>query len=236
MSESHAGAVQVEGAWYCPAMPQASLDATVDFRVKKSIDEATWKQRIGQRRSYLLRLKESPDTDGHVPMRCPASGPSATVVCPLKNSTGDSSGCTRIPVKPSHLDRIFKNRSSVSFPPSAGAKYAQDFHYGGAEWQAMYSTARNTIEGFNGYVKDSNYEALDQPGRRRIRGYTAQYLLTTVLVVSANIRKIRTFLANVGSENEARQVKWKRQPRRRDRLANYKPASVSVSSGDPPTG
>ena len=100
----------------------------------------------------------------------------------------------------------------------------------------MYSTARNTIEGFNGYVKDSSYEAFYQPGRRRIRGYTAQYLLTTVLVVSANIRKIRTFLANAGSENEAGQLKRKRQPRRRDRLANYKPASVSASSGDPPTG
>ncbi|NNN11551.1 MAG: hypothetical protein HKL83_06795 [Acidimicrobiaceae bacterium] len=42
----------------------------------------------------------------------------------------------------------------------------------------MYSTARNTIEGFNGYVKDSNYEALGQLDRRRVRGYTAQYLLT----------------------------------------------------------
>ncbi len=52
-------------------MPQALIDATVDFRVKKSIDEATWKQRIGQRRSYLLRPKESPDTDGHFPMRRP---------------------------------------------------------------------------------------------------------------------------------------------------------------------
>ncbi len=53
------------------------------------------------------------------------------------------------------------------------------------------------------------------------------------MLVSAIISNIRDFLANVGSEVEAGQLKWKRQPRRCDRLANFKPASVSVSSGDP---
>lgn len=52
-----------------------------------------------------------------------------------------------------------------------GAKYAQHLHHGSPQWQAMYSTALNTIEGFDGYVKDANHEALDQPGRRRVRGF-----------------------------------------------------------------
>ena len=75
----------------------------------------------------------------------------------------------------------------------------------------MYSTARNTIEGFNGYVKDANHEALDQPGRRRVRGYAAQYLLTAMLIVSANLRKIDTFLRGHG--NDTAITKPPRKPR-----------------------
>ncbi len=231
--DGHAGAIQVEGAWYCPSMPQPLIDATLDYRVNKVIDEATWRQRIEQRRNYLLRAKERPDADGHVPMACPAAGPSATVSCPLKPAKGRTAGRTRIPIVPAHPDRICTNRASVSFPPSAGAKYDQALHFGGPEWQTMYSTARNTIEGFNGYLKDANREALDQPGRRRIRGYTAQYLFTTLLVVSANIRKLRAFLAEAaaGADGILKRMST-RAPRRRDRLADYRP--VPAVGGDPP--
>ncbi len=168
-------------------------------------------------------------------MACPAAGVSATVNCPLKPSKGKTSGRTRIPVVPAHPDRICTNKASVSFPFSAGAKYAQAIPYGGPEWQAMYSTARNTIEGFNGYVKDANREALDQPGRRRIRGYTAQYLLTTLLVVSANIRKLRAFLAEATADKDGTLKRLtRRAPRRRDRLADHRPTTAPAASGDPP--
>lgn len=235
VKESYAGAKQIEGAWYCPQMPQSLVDATIDYRVKKTIDEDTWRSRIEQRRAYLLRPKESADADGYVPMRCPAAGPSATVVCPLKSAVGKVAGRARIPVTPSHPDLICTNRSSVSFRPSAGAKYAQSLHYGSPEWQAIYATARNTIEGYNGYVKDANREALDQPGRRRVRGYAAQYLFTSLLVMSANVRKLQTFL--VKAEADAAgvlQVPPKRRKRRRDRLADYRPDTGTPATGDPP--
>lgn len=233
--ESYAGAKQIEGAWYCPQMPQSLVDATVDFRVNKTIDEATWRQRIEQRRAYLLRPKESADAEGHVPMRCPAAGPNATALCPLKKPLGNMSGRVRIRVTPDHPDKVCTNKSSVSFQPTAGAKYAQSLHYGGPAWQAMYSTARNTIEGFNGYVKDASREALDQPGRRRVRGYAAQYLFTSLLVMSANVRKLQTFL--VKAEADAAgvlQVPPKRRKRRRDRLADYRPGTGTPATGDPP--
>jgi hypothetical protein len=198
--ESYGGAIQVEGAWYCPQMPQVLIDATIDYRVNKSIDEETWHSRIEQRCAYLLRPKERADKDGYLPMCCPALGPSATAICPLKKTLTNASGRVRIQVTPSHPDKICTNKSSVSFPPTAGAKYSQVLRYGSPEWHAMYATARNTIEGFNGYVKDANYEALDQPGRRRVRGYAAQYLFTALLVVSANIRKLQTFLANATTD------------------------------------
>ncbi|MDQ2729324.1 MAG: hypothetical protein M3Y91_16020, partial [Actinomycetota bacterium] len=225
IKDQHAGAIQVEGTWYCPAMPQPLIDATIDYRAK-TIDHETWQQRIAQRPKYAIRAKERPDADGHTPMACPAAGVSATVTCPLKPSKGKTSGRTRIPVVPAHPDRICTNQSSVSFPPTAGAKYGQALPYGSPEWQAMYATARNTIEGYNGYIKDANREALDQPGRRRIRGYTAQYLFTTLLVVSANIRKLRTFLAGTAPDAHGTLRRLTRPARRRDRLPDYRPSTI----------
>lgn len=67
------------------------------------------------------------------------------------------------------VDRIFR-QSSVSFPPLAGAKYRQGIQYGTDERHEMYATARNTIEGFNGFVKDGAHEALADPTRRRLHG------------------------------------------------------------------
>ncbi len=233
--ESYGGAIQVEGAWYCPQMPQVLIDATIDYRVNKSIDEETWHSRIEQRCAYLLRPKERADKDGYLPMCCPAVGPNATAICPLKKTVGNASGRVRIQVTPSHPDKICTNKSSVSFPPTAGAKYSQVLQYGSPEWQAMYATARNTIEGFNGYVKDANYEALDQPGRRRVRGYAAQYLFTALLVVSANIRKLQTFLANATTDPVGTlTVRRSRRKRRRDLLAEFRPDTGTPATGDPP--
>lgn len=64
----HAGGIQVEGAWYCPSMPQYLIDATIDYRAHR-IDEPTWQQRITDRARYTLKAKEAPDSDGHQPLR-----------------------------------------------------------------------------------------------------------------------------------------------------------------------
>ena len=54
---------------------------------------------------------------------------------------------------------------------------------------------RNTIEGLNGYAKDPAHQALAQPARRRVRGIAAQSLFTALLLMAANIRKIRAWRA-----------------------------------------
>jgi hypothetical protein len=41
VKDSHQGFVLVEGAFYCPAIPKALVDATVDYREHR-IDEATY--------------------------------------------------------------------------------------------------------------------------------------------------------------------------------------------------
>ncbi len=219
ISGNHVGAIQVEGSWFCPAMPMALIDATKDYRERR-IDEETYLARIEQRRAYRLRPSARPDKDGYVPMMCPAAGVSATAVCPLKKPQRKNlTGLTRIMAPPAYPDKICTNQKSAIFPSTFGAKYAQKLLYGSPGWHKLYSHARNTIEGFNGYLKDADHGALHDGGRRRARGFTNQYLFTTLIVVAANIRKIKSFLQNKlqGTATPSRS----RKPRRRDRLGNY---------------
>jgi len=222
----HGGGIMVEGAWYCPSMPRALIEATIDYRVKKSIDEATWKKRIDARTPYKLCPKEAPDHDGHQPLRCPAIGESATVACPLrpKSMVGlRIVSRSRVLTPPKHADRICR-QTSVSFPPSIGAKYRQDIQYGTGEWHEMYATARNTIEGFNGFIKDGAHEALADSTRRRLRGRAAQHLLTALLVMAANVRKIRAFMAGLKVTPKEKQRKaQRRQNRKRESITDFLP-------------
>jgi len=222
----HAGGIMVEGAWYCPSMPTPLIEATIDYRVNKTIDEATWKKRIAARTPFMLHAKESPDADGHQPLRCPAIGASATVACPLRADSMKGQRValrSRVSAPPKDADRICR-QTSVSFPPSAGAKYRQDIQYGTDEWHAMYATARNTIEGFNGFIKDGAHEALADHTRRRLRGRAAQHLLSALLVMAANVRKIRAFMEGLKATPDEKQRKTQRRLRRkRESLANFLP-------------
>jgi hypothetical protein len=104
------------------------------------------------------------------------------------------------------------SQQSVTIAPEAGAKFGQELLYNSAEWHAAYSTLRNTNEGFNGFVKDPAHEALDDPGRRRVLGVAAQSVLTALLLMAANVRKIRAFL---GEATARRKGERKIRPRRR---------------------
>lgn len=75
----------------------------------------------------------------------------------------------------------------------------------------MYATPRATVEASNAYLKDHGRGALDQPGRRRMRGQTAQHLLVTMVVVAANISKIITFLAQRDGDEPVRRSRRKRR-------------------------
>jgi len=231
----HAGGIMVEGAWYCPSMPTPLIEATIDYRVKKTIDEVMWKKRIAARTPFMLHAKESPDADGHQPLRCPAIGASATVACPLRPDSARGQRValrSRVSAPPKHADRICR-QTSVSFPPSVGAKYRQDIQYGTDEWHEAYSTARNTIEGFNGFIKDGAHEALADSTRRRLRGRAAQHVLTALLVMAANVRKIRAFVADlVATPAQIERKAQRRQRRKRESLADYLPVLARPPDGE----
>ena len=79
---------------------------------------------------------------------------------------------------------------------------------------------RNTIEGLNGYAKDPAHQALAQPARRRVRGIAAQSIFTALLLMAANIRKIRAWRA-LTARDKARITR--RARRRRSSLRDYLP-------------
>ncbi len=232
---TYGGAILVEGNWYCPSMPELLINATRDVRKKNEerISDAVYAERIAQRTQYLFRPKSKPNSDGHVVMRCPAAGPAATAACPLKPRTGTTSlgmPTTRITAPPQDPPPVCANRESTTFPPSAGAKYAQTLQYGTPCWHDNYSTPRNTIEGFNGLVKDAGHEDLENGGRRRVRGYAMQTLLIACLVAAANLRKVRTFLIRTSKPDYQPNTPRPRSKRRTDSLLAYLPET------NPPPG
>ena len=120
------------------------------------------------------------------------------------------------PPEPPRLCR----QTAITIAPDIGARYRQDLPYGSPAWHARYATLRNTIEGLNGYAKDPAHQALAQPGRRRVRGIAAQSIFTALLLIAANIRKIRAWRA-LTARGKTRITR--RARRRRTSLRDYLP-------------
>lgn len=216
------GAVLVDGAFYCPAMPEPLVSASADRRAGTS-DEETFSARIAARRSWRLVRKQGPDHDGYERYGCPAQGDHPHLACPLRSaSAGRALG--RIPVlNPPESPPKICTQASVTIAPDVGARFRQDLAYASQEWRSTYASYRNTIEGLNGYMKDPCHEALAAPGRRRVRGIAAQSLFVTLLLMAANVRKIAAFRQMVADGIERRVAE--RARRRRTSLTDYRPSA-----------
>ena len=219
------GFIQVEGSWYCPAMPQPLIDATKRHR-KGQIDDATYALQIAERKRYAARRNGLPDDEGYGRWLCPASGGACTAVCPLKTNPAAARDPNRklVPVRPGK--ELVANpppsctQRSVTIGPTPGAKLAQALAYGTEEQKFVYSTLRNSVEGVNGYVKDGAHEGVGDPSRRRILGVAAQSVLVAFQFAAANIRKIRSLL----SRRRAAPEKKSRPSRRTSKpLTNWRP-------------
>ncbi|HUY42255.1 MAG TPA: hypothetical protein VMU98_00675 [Acidimicrobiales bacterium] len=210
------GAVLVEGAWYCPGMPEVLVNATIDLR-SGAIDADTYRQRVDARRAYALRRKSGPDADGYERFMCPAQGARPKVRCQLRPASLALVGART--VNPPTSPPLLCSQHAITIAPDVAARYAQSLAYGSEEWARHCATLRNTIEGWNGFVKDPAHEALSQPARRRVRGIAAQGVFVTLLIVAANLRKIDTHQNQLvhRDEIEAR----KRARRRRVSLPDY---------------
>ncbi len=232
----YGGAILVEGNWYCPSMPQPLIDATKDRR-ERTITPEVYAARIAQRARYALRPKHAPTPDGNTAWMCPARGPGATATCPLAQPTGSPVNLglpttrTRIHNPPADPDACCTNSTSITIPVAPRtaansniAKYFQDLRYKSPEWQAVYGTLRNTIEGFNGFTKSGTEENTEEPARRRVRGYAFQTMSVAILIVASNIRKIDAWLNRQDDQTEPEPTTPPRRRRNaRPDLADYLP-------------
>ena len=213
------GAILAEGTWYCPALPEPLITATTRLR-DHAITRDLYAQQITARAAYQLKHKDGPDTDGYQRLTCPALGRHPALMCPLRaDSLSPRDGRAKALQPPAEPPRICR-QTAITIAPDIGARYRQDLPYASPAWHARYATLRNTIEGLNGYVKDPAHQALAQPGRRRVRGIAAQSLFTALLLVAANIRKIRAWRALTAAGKTAIA---NRARRRRASLPGYLP-------------
>jgi hypothetical protein len=213
------GALLVEGSWYCPALPQPLITATASLR-DHAIDRELYDQQIAARAPYRLKRKDGPDADGYQRLSCPAFGNHPGLMCPLRQgSLSPRDGRPKVLQPPEEPPQICR-QTAITIAPDIGARYRQDLPYGTPAWQACYATLRNTIEGLNGYAKDPARQALAQPARRRVRGIAACSLFTALLLMAANIRKIRAWRALTHSTKEGI---TRRARRRRTSLPGYLP-------------
>jgi len=191
-----AGAEFIEGGVYCPGMPTALKDATIDL-VNNKIDEDTYHERRKQRTHFELRMKEKPDEKGRAPRMCPALGKSPTVTCPLRELLNERASRTLPEVAkedlPDVLDKICQQHS-VSFTKEDTLRHDQAFVYKSKEWETFHTHARNSIESLNGQVKDHNRESIEDFSRRLVRGFAAAQPFITILLANYNLRKIAAFL------------------------------------------
>ncbi len=213
------GAILVEGTWYCPALPGPLITATAGLR-GHAITRDLYDQQIAARACYQLKRKDGPDADGYQRLSCPATGRHPGLICPLRTtSLTPRDGRPKVLQPPDEPPRICR-QTAITIAPGTGARYRQDLPYASPAWHARYATLRNTIEGLNGYVKDPAHEALAQPARRRVRGIAAQSLFTALLLMAANIRKIRAWRALTAP---GKTCTTQRARRRRASLRDYLP-------------
>ena len=213
------GALLVEGAWYCPALPGPLITATTGLR-DHAITRDLYDQQITARRPYQLKHKDGPGADGYQRLSCPATGKHPGLICPLRQaSLSPRDGRPKVLQPPPEPPRLC-TQTAITIAPDIGARYRQDLPYGSPAWHACYATLRNTIEGLNGYAKDTAHQALAQPARRRVRGIAAQSIFTALLLIAANIRKVRAWRA-LTARDKTRITQ--RARRRRSSLRDYLP-------------
>lgn len=208
-AEKH-GAILVEGQWYCPALPSILRAAVVAYQKALSDDRKNPKlsraeraaravehrarldAQVKERERWEMRPKESPDERGDYPMRCPASGPSRTLECPLKPAQRPlKNGKVALPVlhPPKSPGKCCTNGTSVKFHINDGGKYEQHHRYKSPEWQRIHSYGRQVIESYNKSLKYAD-NALADANSRRKRGEAGQAFLVLLGVIATNEARI----------------------------------------------
>lgn len=209
--------ILVDGAWYVKWMPQALREATKLYRQKyeeltKNIDrrklsveqravhkaelkalELNHASQIESREEYRLKPHGLPDADGYQRFTYPK--PTYMAIDPATNRRVPPRELAKLPSSISiPIDAGDKLTKNGEQPPPA-IKWLQKFAHGTALHKQWYGM-RSMVESSNKVLKGSRFENLGDPGKRSGRGFAFQYLIASLMAVSANIRKIATFFVD----------------------------------------
>ena len=231
------GMLMAEGNWFCPAMPEHLIDATVTRRTKDKegkplITHEQWRSLIDERGDYVMRRKEKPSADGKERFGCPASGAHPKAACPLKKKSEEPRKTkqrdgrlvdVRITVNPpAHMftgDHIpvldvCKQDTLTVYPSDNDEnidRYRQELRYGTIQMLTTYVRLRQAQEGVHGFAKKHAAQAFDDPEKRLVRGKAAQTLFAALLLAASSVAKIRKFLHT--AETDTHGDRWvEREP------------------------
>lgn len=188
----------VEGDYYCPGTAPKHLDATVRYDgAKGDISENAWRADLSERWKFALHLKDV-KPNGKVRLSCPALGPSATVVCPVRKSHPKAFRGKTEPgqVLDVNVPKRWQNtavccQDSVTIDPNEFLEETQMLRYGSDEWLAVYRTDRNTIESVNDKLK-ADFD-IDVSSDRRMRGLAANQYVFAFKVAALNYKRIADY-------------------------------------------
>lgn len=189
--------VMVEGRYYCPSTPLELLESTKLWEQGTLTNEEYWKARK-KLEKYELILHEQ-KANGTLRLSCPASGPSPTASCPLRelqrNAVPDEDA-DRVRIQSTNITDRQKDyevccQKSVSVKPTTHVQQRQKLRYGSKEWFETYRADRNSSESSNDLLqKDHN---LENTMARPMHGLAAQQFALALFAVASNMRRIIQF-------------------------------------------
>ena len=184
------GAVMVDGAFYCPAMPEDLVSASADKRAG-NIDEATYKARISARAQWRLVRKAGPDQDGYERFACPAQGEHPHLCCPLRPQ---ANALGKVPVlSPPAVPPKVCTQSAVTIAPDIGARHRQDLAFG---IRGLGSHLRHLPQHHRGLERLRERHRPRSPGRTRApagAGHRRPEHLRSLVVNGGQLQEDRRF-------------------------------------------
>lgn len=181
--------IMVEGRYYCPSTPLELLESTKNWEQGKLTSEE-YRAKRKKLEKYELIVHEQ---KANVTLRlsCPASGPSPTASCPLrelmKNAVPDEEA-DRVHIYEENITDRQKDykvccQESISVKPTTHVQQRQKLRYG-----STYRADRNSSESSNDPLqKDHN---LENTMARPMHGLAARQFALALFAVASNMRPI----------------------------------------------
>ena len=167
------GALFIEGSVYCPDLPRALQEASIDYRAGR-ISGDTYRLRLQMRAHFELRPKGGPDKNGRYRMAHPTPDV-------FYNQQHPSQHAGRACIQ-----------KSVTFEQTDGLSHRQAHAYMSSAWKESYAQAGSALEAFNAGFRSRRGER--SGSARRVAGFAAAQMLMTIELAAYNLRVLDRFV------------------------------------------